>query len=157
MANTIVHKRSSTGGAVPAGGSLTPGELAVNTANGRVFTKRDDGTVVDVGWTPRIGSTTATSSSASISWDLYDIIRLTLQANVTTFSISGAADGQRCMLEVIQDSTGGRTINWPSNIRFGTDITSITLTSTANKKDRIGLIYDSAAGKYDVVAIVKGF
>lgn len=43
---TIRHKRSATAGAAPAAGSLTAGELAVNTADGKVFTKRDNGTVV---------------------------------------------------------------------------------------------------------------
>jgi hypothetical protein len=49
MANTILHKRSSTTGATPSSGSLSAGELAVNTADGKVFTKKDDGTVVEIG------------------------------------------------------------------------------------------------------------
>ena len=49
MANTIRHKRSSTTGATPSSGSLSAGELAVNTADGKVFTKKDDGTVVEIG------------------------------------------------------------------------------------------------------------
>lgn len=46
MAQTIQLKRSSTSGATPSAGSLSAGELAVNTADGKVFTKKDDGTVV---------------------------------------------------------------------------------------------------------------
>jgi hypothetical protein len=49
MANTILHKRSSTASAVPAAGALTPGELAINTADGKAFTKKDNGTVVEIG------------------------------------------------------------------------------------------------------------
>jgi hypothetical protein len=49
MANTIQHKRSSTTGAVPSSVSLSAGELAVNTADGKVFTKKDNGTVVEIG------------------------------------------------------------------------------------------------------------
>lgn len=48
MSNTLLHKRNSTASAVPAAGVLSAGELAVNTADGRVYTKRDNGTVVDV-------------------------------------------------------------------------------------------------------------
>jgi len=44
--NTIVHKKSSTPGATPSAGSLVAGELAVNTADGVVYLKRDDGAVV---------------------------------------------------------------------------------------------------------------
>lgn len=49
MANTILHKRSSTTGATPSSGSLSAGELAINTADGTLFTKKDDGTVVEIG------------------------------------------------------------------------------------------------------------
>lgn len=47
MANTVLHKSSSTASAVPAAGSLTPRELALNTADGRLFTKTDAGAVVE--------------------------------------------------------------------------------------------------------------
>lgn len=46
MHNTILHKRSSTAGASPAPASLTAGELAVNTADGALFTKTGAGAVV---------------------------------------------------------------------------------------------------------------
>ncbi len=49
MANTIRHKRSSTASAVPSAGSLVAGELAINTADGKLFTKKDNGTVVEIG------------------------------------------------------------------------------------------------------------
>jgi hypothetical protein len=49
MANTILHKRSSTAGVTPAAGSLTQGELAINTADGKLFTKKANGTVVEIG------------------------------------------------------------------------------------------------------------
>lgn len=49
MANTIQLKRSSVSGAVPSAASLTEGELALNTADGKVFAKKTDGTVVEIG------------------------------------------------------------------------------------------------------------
>ena len=49
MADKILHKRTATPGKVPAAGDLTPGELALNTGDGKVYTKRDDGGVVEVG------------------------------------------------------------------------------------------------------------
>jgi len=45
MANAILHKYSATAGAVPAAGSLTPRELSINTADGRLFTKTTGGAV----------------------------------------------------------------------------------------------------------------
>lgn len=49
MAITLRHKRNSTTGATPAAGTLVTGELAVNTADGKLFTKKDNGTVVEIG------------------------------------------------------------------------------------------------------------
>ena len=51
MANTIKHKRSSTPSATPSTSDLELGELAVNTYDGKLFLKKDDGTasVVEIG------------------------------------------------------------------------------------------------------------
>ena len=49
MTDLIRHKRSSTAGAVPTAGQLQDGELAINTADGKAFMKRDDGAVVEIG------------------------------------------------------------------------------------------------------------
>lgn len=49
MANTIRHKRNSTAATVPAAASLSTGELAINTADGKLFTKKDDLSVIEIG------------------------------------------------------------------------------------------------------------
>ena len=51
MAQTIKLKRSATSGAVPAAGSLELGEVAINTHDGKVYIKKNDGaeSVVEVG------------------------------------------------------------------------------------------------------------
>ena len=49
MANTIRHKRNATAAAVPAAASLSTGELAINTADGKLFTKKDDLSVIEIG------------------------------------------------------------------------------------------------------------
>jgi len=46
MSNQIRHKRSETSGARPAAEVLATGELAVNVADGKIFLKRSDNTVV---------------------------------------------------------------------------------------------------------------
>ncbi len=46
MPNKLLHKYSSVAGAVPTAGSLVPRELAINTADGRLFTKTTAGNVV---------------------------------------------------------------------------------------------------------------
>jgi len=51
MANTIKIKRSSVSGKVPTTSQLELGELAVNTHDGKLYTKKDDGTasIVEIG------------------------------------------------------------------------------------------------------------
>lgn len=44
MANTIKIKRSAVAGKAPAVGDLELGELALNTYDGKLYTKKDDGT-----------------------------------------------------------------------------------------------------------------
>lgn len=48
MATRIKHKRSSISGSIPTTGDLEAGEIALNTADGKVFLKRDDNEIVDV-------------------------------------------------------------------------------------------------------------
>ncbi len=50
MANTIILKKSSTASSVPAAGALQPGELAVNLADQKLYSKTTGGTVVQVGF-----------------------------------------------------------------------------------------------------------
>ena len=51
MAQTIKLKRSATSGAVPTTASLALGEVAINTHDGKVYIKKDDGaeSVIEVG------------------------------------------------------------------------------------------------------------
>lgn len=48
MATRIKHKRSAVSGNVPAPEQLDSGELALNTADGKIFLKKDDNQVLDV-------------------------------------------------------------------------------------------------------------
>lgn len=50
MPSTILLKRSSTASSVPAAGSLQAGELAVNLADQKLYSKTAGGTVVPVGF-----------------------------------------------------------------------------------------------------------
>lgn len=63
MANTIVLKRSSTASAVPATGSLAVGELAINLADRRLFSKNVGGAVINV----TVDGTHVTSGSVAVA------------------------------------------------------------------------------------------
>lgn len=51
MANTVKLKRSAVAGKVPTTTDLELGELALNTYDGKLYTKKDNGTasVVEIG------------------------------------------------------------------------------------------------------------
>jgi P pilus assembly chaperone PapD len=51
MASIIKIKRNNTGGATPSGGDLAAGELAVNTADGLLFTSSNGSDIVSLGQT----------------------------------------------------------------------------------------------------------
>jgi hypothetical protein len=57
MANTILLKKNSTANAAPTASQLSPGELAINTADGRLFAKNAAGTVVNLPVTSISGQT----------------------------------------------------------------------------------------------------
>ena len=48
MANKILTKKSSTAGVQPTAADLDVGELAVNTSDGKLFTKHTDDSIVEV-------------------------------------------------------------------------------------------------------------
>lgn len=55
MTDKILHKRSGVPGKTPVAGSSTPGELVVNTADGRLFTETDSGEVVEFATAAQVG------------------------------------------------------------------------------------------------------
>ena len=52
MSTTIQIKRSSTASGVPLSTDLAVGELAVNLADKRLFTKQSDGTIIELSTNP---------------------------------------------------------------------------------------------------------
>jgi hypothetical protein len=60
MANTIILKRSATPGKVPTTSQLALGEIAINTHDGLLYIKKDDGTpsVVQIGGVTSVNSQT---------------------------------------------------------------------------------------------------
>jgi hypothetical protein len=71
MANTIVLKRSATPGKVPTTSQLALGEIAINTNDGLIYIKKDDGvtaSVVQIG-----GVTSVNGETGSVTIDTGDI------------------------------------------------------------------------------------
>ena len=49
MATVVQLKRSETTGAIPGAGDIAVGELAVNLADGALYSKRTDGAIIEIG------------------------------------------------------------------------------------------------------------
>ena len=86
MANTIQHKRSSTATTVPTAGQLSAGELAVNTADGKLYLKKDNAAIVQIGGPAAAGdltgATLASGVTASSLTTVGTLSGLTLSGNV---------------------------------------------------------------------------
>jgi hypothetical protein len=74
MAQTIKLKRSSTGGAVPSTSSLSLGEVAINTYDGKMYIKKNDGSdaIVEIG-----------AGNGSAVWTSYDYTATSSQTSFT--------------------------------------------------------------------------
>ena len=79
--------------------------------------------------------------------------QVTLGGN-RTLVFSNPEVGQIYCLKVIQDSTGSRTLTYPSTVVWAGG-SAPTLTTTASYNDMIYFIYDGS--KYRDVAIVKNY
>jgi len=65
-------------------------------------------------------------------------------------------DGQKVTFRILNDASHSVTLATGSgNFRFGTDIPSYT--NSVSLTDYIGAIYNSAATRWDVVAVIQGF
>lgn len=86
-----------------------------------------------------------------------DHFYVTLAGNRTLANPTGALGGQKIVFEFIQDGTGSRTITLGSKFALGTTIPSVTLTTTASKRDFMGVIYSDVDDTFYVVALALGF
>jgi hypothetical protein len=106
-----------------------------------------------------IGAVVTLTDASTVATDasLGNLFRVTLGGNRTLGNPTNPTDGQRATWELIQDGTGSRTLALDTQFAFGTDITSVTLTTTASKRDFLTAIYNSTATKWYVVGFIKGF
>ncbi len=88
MANSIKVKRSATPSAAPTTANLELGELAINTYDGKLFIKKDDGTasIVEVG----ANSGAALSNDTATATPLYPIFAAATTGTPSTVYTSNA-------------------------------------------------------------------
>jgi hypothetical protein len=105
--------------------------------------------------TPRVLALTW-SSTLPVNWGGKDVARVTLTGD-TTFTFSDAADGQKLLLELLQDGTGGHTVAWPGSVRIPTELLAANIGEDPGELSRVGFVYRSVSSTYDMVAIATGY
>lgn len=80
------------------------------------------------------------ASSTTLNLTNGNVFYLTMSASVTTLTLSGATSGKACSMAIYiqQDATGGRSIAWPSNVKWASGA-SPTLSTAANALDIVVL------------------
>lgn len=149
MANVIQIKRSNTGGVEPAASELAEGELAVNLADGKLFSKDSGGNIVIVG-----------------SRNIYDLdnaadstngggIKVTLNRDTTVSgSPSETADGS---LTIVGDSAGTVTVTRTGDatdgvITLSAGASTITGIQGMNNGSDVGAAIAPSSGVVDIDA-----
>lgn len=128
MANKILIKRSASQGSIPNVNDLSLGELAINTFDGRIFTKKDDGTAGIIDLKRNDPIRVLGDATSTYAWD-----QGTYTSNVTVALInSGVSAG----------SYGAKTA---STIQNGGNIQIPTFSVHAN-----GIVY--SAGTVSIAA-----
>jgi hypothetical protein len=150
MANTILLKRSSTPGSVPTVSSGALGELIINTNDGRLYTKINDGTnrIVDLTQNDQItlsGDASGTSINANVGTG-YSNLAVTLSSTGVVAGTYGSATS----VPTFTVDTKGRITSVTTN----TISTSFTLSGTTGSQVVAGGSTLSLAGTYGVTVTV---
>ena len=86
--------------------------------------------------------------------------RVTLGASRTLGAPSNPTDEQMCMWEIKQGGAGNNLLTLAGGaggFLFGTDLTSITLSTGVGVTDLLGCRYNAAANRWWVIAFMRGF
>lgn len=96
------------------------------------------------------------AASLALDFGRSEHLRLRLTGDAAIYNMLAAYDGQRCILEVTQDGTGGRTLTAPAIVRIGSDV-AWSISAGPNTRTHLGLVYSAPAGRFDLVACARGF
>lgn len=138
---------------VATGQDAITGVTLVSTDGGATWF--GSATVVDPGnqgVTLTYGATVATDAAQG------DVFDLTLTGNAVMAAPTGLTKNKKILYRITQDATGGRTItSWDAIFRFSTDVPVPFLSTSSNKTDYVGFIYNAADSKLDCLAVARGY
>lgn len=98
------------------------------------------------------------SGDVDIDWEDAKNVHTTLDQDIEA-TFTGASDGDKLVWLIRQDSTGGWEVTFPSNMKYGDQITAVNVNVSvaANSRTYLGFIYDAKTSSYDLVANVSGY
>lgn len=148
MANTIILKRSATPSKVPTTAQLALGEIAINTYDGLIYIKKDDGTpsVVQIG-----GVTSVNGETGAITISSDDVSD---SGQTNKWFANSLARGAISAGTGISYNSGTGVISTSQSITSSASPTFAGLTLTGNM-DITGSIIPSADVTYDLGSTTK--
>jgi hypothetical protein len=153
----LKFKRSAVPAKVPALNDLALGELAINTYDGKVYTKKDDGTpaIVEIGGNSS-GITTITSTDGSV----------TVTGSGATRDLSVAVAGSTTnVLALVRNNTGatlakGTVVYINGSLGQNSTVAKAIATSDATSAQTLGLmtanLANNATGYVTVIGVLTG-
>ena len=151
------HQHSTVAGEVPDASSLGEGEIAINLADGLLYVKNSNGSVVQAGSRPKQVALTyaATLNTNAAAGDIFDV---TLTGNATLANPTNPVSGKTLRWRITQDGTGSRTVTLGNKFVIPTSATSpLPFSTAANKMDVLAATYHAGRDKWDVIAFVPGY
>ena len=147
MANTIVLKRSATPSKVPTTAQLALGEIAINTYDGLIYIKKDDGTpsVVQIG-----GVTSVNGETGAVTIDTGDVAENGNLYFTNTRARSAISAGSG-----ITYNSGTGAISTTQTLTTAGSPTFVNLTLTGGIPSIAGDIIPSADVTYDLGSASK--
>lgn len=139
MATKIRHKRSSIAGTAPSAGQMDTGEFALNTADGKVYVKKDDNSVLDITSTIFKNNTEVTVTDTGINGTVTAVADGTTVATMTSTQISLTQDTAienaktLQMKEAIGNGTDYVGIKAPNSLAANYTLTLPTATGSLNQ------------------------
>lgn len=158
-ARSIRTKRSSLAGEVPPAGALRPAELAINTADGKLFIGSVAG-VHEVGGGGGGPTVVALAYAETLDTDAEagDIFDVTLTGNATLANPTNSTDGKTIRWRIRQDGTGSRAVTLGDEFVIPTTATSpLPFSTAANTMDVLAATYHAGRDKWDIIAFVMGY